>query len=101
MQVGDLADAQTMGRADCDPCRVAKKHHSAPADPIDEWVVSVRLNDGRVLFWCGEESERRGQNWGWESQAIRFASRDEAERFAVGCVTNSSAWVHRVVRLPS
>src|SRR5215469_13528203 len=90
-----LADERALGRADCDPYGVAKKHHSARADRIDEWAVSVRLNDGRVLFWCGEESERRGQDWGRESQAFRFTSRDEAERFAAGCATNSNAWEYR------
>jgi len=52
---------------------VAKKGQSRRADRVNEWAVSVRLNDGKVLFWCGEEAERRGQDWAGESQA--FGSR--------------------------
>jgi hypothetical protein len=59
----------------------------------------VRLNDGRVLFWCGGEAERHGQNWGRESQAFRFATRHEAERYAAEFGTNSEAWEYRAVRL--
>lgn len=47
--------------ANCDACGVTKKGQSRRADRVDGWGVSVRLNDGRVLFWCGEEAERQGQ----------------------------------------
>lgn len=84
---------------DCDACGVAKKGQSRRADRVDEWGVSMRLNDGRVLFWCGEEAERQGRAWGRESQAYRFATRDAAERYAGSCATNSKAWEYRAVRL--
>lgn len=59
----------------------------------------MRLNDGRVLFWCGEESERRGQDWAGESQAFRFPTQADAERYAAACAINSKAWEYRAVLL--
>jgi hypothetical protein len=78
---------------------VAKKGDSRRADRLNEWVVSVRLNDGQVLFWCGEEGERRGQEWGRESQAFRFATQAEAEKYAANSSLNSKAREHRAIRL--
>jgi hypothetical protein len=78
---------------------VAKERQSRRADRASEWAVSVRLNDGKVLFWCGEEAERRGQDWAGESQAFRFATQAEAEQYAAQCATNSKAWEYRAVRL--
>jgi hypothetical protein len=85
--------------ADCDAYRVAKKGQSRRPDRVNEWAVSVRLNDGSALFWCGEEAGRQGQDWGRESQAFRFATRDEAEQYAAECATNSAAWEYRAVCL--
>lgn len=79
-----------------DPCEVSKNDKSRRPHRIDEWAVSVRLNDGKVLFWCGEP----GEQWGRQSQAFRFASQEAAERHALGCETNSAAWTYQAVRLP-
>ena len=57
------------------------------------------MNDGRVLFWCGEEAERRGQDWAGESQAYRSSTQSGAEQCATVCATNSKAWEYRAVRL--
>jgi len=65
----------------------------------NEWAVSVRLNDGQVLFWCGEAAERRGQDWGRENQAFTFATQAEAERYAAECALNPKAWEYQAVRL--
>ena len=78
---------------------MAKKRQTRRADRANDWAVTVRLNDGRVLFWCGEEAERRGQDWGRESQAHRFATREDAERYAAICATSSKAWEYWAVRL--
>jgi hypothetical protein len=78
---------------------MAKKGQSRRPQRVNEWAVSVRLNDGSVLFWCGEEAGRRAQDWGRESQALRFATREEAEQYAAECATNSTAWEYRAVRL--
>jgi hypothetical protein len=78
---------------------VTKERQSRRADRANEWAVTVRLNDGRVLFWCGEEAGRRGPDWGSESQAHRFATLEDAERYAAMCATNSRAWGYSVVRL--
>lgn len=84
----------------CHACGVGKKGQSKRADRINEWAVSVRLNDGQVLFWCGDEGGRRGQEWGRENQAFRFATKTEAEQYAADCALNSKAWDYRAVRLP-
>jgi hypothetical protein len=84
----------------CDACRVAKKNRTRRADRVNEWAVSVRLNDGQVLFWCGQEGERRGQEWGRENQAFRFGTQAEAEQYAADCALNSKAWEYKAVRLP-
>jgi hypothetical protein len=68
-------------------------------DRANEWAVLVRLNDGSVLFWGGEEAERRGQPWSRESSAFRFATQADAERYAAECATNPKAWEYRAVRL--
>lgn len=47
---------------------MAKKAHTRCAERDDEWAVAVRSIDGRVLSWCGEEAEPRGQDWAGESQ---------------------------------
>lgn len=79
---------------------MAKERRSRRADRVSEWAVSVRLNDGQVLYWCGEESKRRGQDWAAsESQAFRFETQSEAQQYADRCETNSKAWEYRVVRL--
>ncbi|MFC7725443.1 hypothetical protein ACFQW6_10010 [Nocardioides sp. GCM10028917] len=78
---------------------MGKKGQSKRADRVNEWAVSVRLNDGQVLFWCGDEGERRGQEWGRENQAFRFATETEAEQYAAACALNSAAWEYRAVRL--
>ena len=70
-----------------------------PPASVNAWAVTVRLNDGSVLFWCGEETERQGQPWSRESQAFRFANQEGAERYAAHCVTNSKAWEYRAVPL--
>jgi hypothetical protein len=49
---------------------VTKERQTRRADRANEWAVTVRLNDGRVLFWCGAEAGRLGQQWGRESQPI-------------------------------
>jgi hypothetical protein len=78
---------------------VSKKRQSRRAERGNEWAVSVRLNDGKVLYWCGEEAERRGQDWAGESQAFRFETEEAAEQYAEACSTNSRAWEYRAVRL--
>ena len=78
---------------------MAKKGETRRAARAKEWAVSVRLNDGRVLFWGGEEGERRGQDWAEESQAFRFATQAEAEQYAAACAINSKAWEYQVVHL--
>jgi hypothetical protein len=78
---------------------VTKERQTRRADRANEWAVTVRLNDGRALFWCGEEAGRRGQDWGRELQAHRFANLEEAERYATMCATNSKAWEYSAVRL--
>jgi hypothetical protein len=95
---GDVDERSARGEG-CNAWPVAKKGESRRADRANEWAVSVRLNDGQVLFWCGEEAERRGQDWGQENQAFRFASQAEAERYGAECQTNSKAWEYRAVRL--
>lgn len=79
---------------------MAKRVQSKRADRVDEWAVSVRLNDGQVLFWCGDEGERRGQEWGRANRAFRFATETEAKDYAAACALNSKAWEYRAVRLP-
>lgn len=83
----------------CDAYCVAKKRQSRRAGRANEWAVSVRLNDGQVLFWSGEEAKGRTQAWAGESQAHRFATQAEAEQYAADCETNSAAWEYRAVRL--
>lgn len=78
---------------------MAKERLSRRADRANEWAVSVRLNDGQVLFWCGRAAQRRGQQWGRENQAFRFITQAEAEEYAAACATNSTAWEYRAVRL--
>jgi hypothetical protein len=78
---------------------VPRERRTRRSDRADEWAVTVRLNDGRVLFWCGEEAGRGGQGWGRESQAHRFASLEAAERYAAICATNSKAWEYSAVHL--
>lgn len=83
----------------CETPLVAKERRSRKADRVSEWAVSVRLNDGRVLFWCGAQAERIGQDWAGESQAYRFATQAEAKKYAAQCSTNSAAWEYQVVLL--
>ena len=78
---------------------MVKKGVSRRAARANEWAVSVRLNDGSVLFWCGEEAKRCGQDWAGESQAFRFATQEDAERYAASCSVNSRAWEYKAVRL--
>lgn len=52
-----------------------------------------------MLYWGGEEAERRGQDWAGESQTFRFATQAEAERYAADCATNPKAWEYEAVRL--
>lgn len=92
----------TIGRPEwrrCHPVCVTKERRTRRAPRADEWAVAVRLNDGSVLYWSGEEMKRVGRGWGHASQAHRFATREEAERYAATCVTNSKAWEYRAVRL--
>ncbi|GAA1685889.1 hypothetical protein GCM10009745_33020 [Kribbella yunnanensis] len=70
------------------------------APRVAEWAVCVRLDDGGILFWCGEGATRRNSGWGRESQAYRFADRGSAEQYAAGCQINSRAKEYLVVRLP-
>lgn len=93
------ADDRSRRGLGCDAGRVTKKGETRRAVRADQWAVSVRLNDGQVLFWCGEEAERRGLDWGRERQAFRFTTREEAERYAADCSLNSKAWEYRAVRL--
>ncbi|WP_432881128.1 hypothetical protein ACQPYH_36720 [Kribbella sp. CA-245084] len=78
---------------------MTKERQSRRADRANAWAVTVRLNDGTVLFWCGEEAERRGQGWGRQSQAHRYATLDDAERYAATCATNSKAREYSAVHL--
>ncbi len=78
---------------------MVEKKLTRRAERANEWAVSVRLNDGKVLFWCGEEAARRGQDWAGQSRAFRFATQTEAQQFAAACATNSTAWEYRAVRL--
>lgn len=84
----------------CHALEVGKKGGSRRADRVNEWAVSVRLNDGQVLFWCGDEGEHRGQAWGRENRAFRFATEAEAEQYAADCAVNAKAREYRAVRLP-
>lgn len=67
------------------------------------WGVIVRRADGTELFWCPAGSRRGGQDrWSPRvSQAMGFATAEEAQNVAVGFGTSSVALEYRVVRLPS
>ena len=78
---------------------MTKERRIRRADRANEWAVTVRLNDGTVLYSCGEEAKQRGQDWGRSSQAHRFATREEAETYAAACATNSKAREYKAVRM--
>ena len=76
------------------PREVSKRSSSK-----DEWEVAVHLNDGRLLYLC-EDGERQGQPWGPRvSQARRFPTNEDAQRYAAACLINASARRYEAVRL--
>lgn len=79
---------------------VGKKRETRKADRVGDWAVSVRLNDGIVLYWAGDEATRQGQDWGRQNQAYRFPTQQAAEQYAADCATNSKAWEYRATQLP-
>jgi len=79
---------------------MAKRRDTRRADRVAEWAVAVRLNNAAILFWCGDGAERRGSGWGRESQAFRFASREDAEKYATDGQLSARAIEYHVVRLP-
>jgi hypothetical protein len=56
--------------------------YGRPVRDQAQWGVAVRLADGRKLYWCAPGSRQGGQDqWGPRvSQALRFATQDDAER---------------------
>ena len=77
------------------------KSASRNAGRAPEWGVAVRLPDGTHLYLCPAGEGRRGQqDWGRQSQARRFDTKEEAERVADAFETNSAAKEYEVVRLP-
>ena len=78
---------------------MGKKRDTRKADRVAPWAVSVRLNDGIVLYWAGDEAKRQGQDWGRKTQAYRFPTQRAAEHFAAECATNSKAWEYRAIHL--
>jgi hypothetical protein len=95
MDVPFLADEQWATKGACNACAMGKG--DSRAGRLNAWAVTVRLNDGTVLFWCGEAS---GDRWGREFQAFRFSTREEATQYAAKCETNSNALEYRAAPLP-
>jgi hypothetical protein len=68
--------------------------------PGSEWVIAVRLNDGRMYY--NASLDRQGQS-DWTprtNQAQRFDTEADAARVAARFETNASAKEYEVVRLP-
>lgn len=65
-----------------------------------DWGVAVRLADGSRLFYS-QGSGRQGQeDWSpRESQARRYATREEAEREAEAFDTNAQAREYLAIQL--
>lgn len=76
------------------------KGTSRKAPRAPEWGIVVCLADGERLHLCAEGAGRSGRRWGYESQAQRFETAEEAERLAATFQTNSAAKEYLVVRLP-
>jgi hypothetical protein len=69
--------------------------------PRTRMGVAVRLADGTRLYLCAAGEGRRGQqDWGRQSQARRFDTKEEAQQVADVFETNSAAKEYEVVRLP-
>ena len=65
------------------------------------WAVVVRLANGSRLYWCAPGSPRRGQDQ-WSprrTQALRFATKADAERAAAEFAVNAHAKEYLVVAL--
>ena len=65
------------------------------------WAVVVRLANGSRLYWCAPESRRGGQDrWSpRRTQALRFATKADAERAAAEFGVNAAAKEYLVVAL--
>jgi hypothetical protein len=65
------------------------------------WVVAARLADGRRLYHSPKSGRQGQQEWSPRtSQAHRYATRDDAERAAIGFATNSDALEYEVIQCP-
>ena len=76
------------------------KGTSRKAPRAPEWGIVVCLAGGQRLYLCAEDAGCSGRPWGYESQAQRFESADDAEKVAATFQTNSAAKEYVVVRLP-
>jgi len=64
------------------------------------WAVVVRLADGRRLFYSPRNGRQGQESWSpRESQAHRYASREDAERDAASLTTNAQAREYLVITL--
>ncbi len=64
------------------------------------WGVVLRLADGSRLFYSPESGRHGQEDWSpRESQARRYATREEAEREAEGFTTNGQAREYLAIRL--
>lgn len=79
---------------------MTKQRQTRRAERDDAWGVTVRLNDGRILYFTGQDSRRGGQDWASASMAHRFDSREEAQSYAALGQTNSVAWAYQIAPLP-
>ena len=68
---------------------------------LGQWGVAVRRADGSHLFYAPDSGRQGGQvDWSpRESQACRYATREEAEWQAQTFATNAQAPEYLVVRL--
>ena len=67
-----------------------------------EWGVVVRLPDGRRLFYSPESGRQGQEDWSpRESQARRYATREEAEREAEAFSTNAQAREYLAIQFRS
>jgi len=65
-----------------------------------EWGIAARRADGTHVYLCPAGEGRRGQqDWGRQSQAQRFATKEEAQRVVDTFETNSAAKEYEVVQL--
>ena len=66
-----------------------------------QWGVAVRLADGSHRYLCAPGARRGGQDR-WTpraNQALRFASKDDAEEAAAGFESNAAAKEYLAVQL--